>query len=178
MSEINPIEYWGEKASPQALQELALANRALQTQLDEANARLAMQHEALCEFKATYTQVCDLKDNGRAIDHHEGLTAIINVWLRYGKPALNATEADVEAWEERRDKKVRDAYRAGPYTDACKQLATVTAERDALRRALDFYAQGKHLKHSGGLDSTANMTIEIIDHGEVAKQALAQKGGE
>lgn len=73
---------------------------------------------------------------------------------------LNATEADVEAWEERRDKKVRDAYRAGPYTDVCKQLATVTNERDALREALKI--------------STA--TVESFS--VAMKEALAQKGGE
>lgn len=71
---------------------------------------------------------------------------------------LNATEADVEAWLKAFAKKsVEDLLGVWPYADVCKQLATVTNERDALQEAL---------KISTG-------TVESLT---TATEALAQKG--
>lgn len=49
----------------------------------------------------------------------------------YVLKALNATEADAAAWQEAFSKKAVEEYLgAGAYADVCKQLATVTTERD------------------------------------------------
>lgn len=52
--------------------------------------------------------------------------------------ALNATEADVTAWQEAFAKKaVEDHLGAGPYADVCKELATVKKERNDLLKVVD-----------------------------------------
>lgn len=55
--------------------------------------------------------------------------------------ALNATEADVEAWEKKLRQDVMLAVHPlqPEYEKLKQQLATVTAERDALRKKLSKY---------------------------------------
>jgi hypothetical protein len=109
---------------------------------DRAMAHNAMLREALGKYEEVYPYVCDLKDNAFMAEHHEGLTQVINLWLRYGRVALNATEADVVAWEK--EQKVKRHSSVIKYAEELlstkwaleQQLATVTNERDALREAL------------------------------------------
>lgn len=219
--EINPLEYWKEKASPQALQELSLENRALQTQPDElkpcplpACGGIAKRHRvsnpvldnyydhsikcSKCGLQTAYVPIRvdnpvppqmydrwntrstpDQQAYDRAMAHNAMLRDMLRMLQGDGKgcpvcdymyeekheescelmATLNATEADVEAWEERRDKKVRDAYRAGPYTDACKQLATVTNERDALREGLKI-STGTVESITEAMEAIATITTE------------------
>lgn len=108
---------------------------------DRAMAHNAMLREALGKYEEVYPYVCDLKDNAFMAEHHEGLTQVINLWLRYGRVALNATEADAEAWEKKLRQDVMLAVHPlqPEYEKLQQQLATVTAERDALRKKLSKY---------------------------------------
>ena len=113
----------------------------LQQAYDRAMAHNAMLREALGKYEEVYPYVCDLKDNAFMAEHHEGLTQVINLWLRYGRVALNATEADAEAWEKKLRQDVMLAVHPlqPEYEKLQQQLATVTAERDALRKKLSKY---------------------------------------
>lgn len=69
---------------------------ALQSQLDTANAQLAMVRE---ELHTAYIEACDLKDNHPPVHHHEGLTMIINIWHRY----FLSPQPTTEQWLADRD---------------------------------------------------------------------------
>lgn len=143
----------------------------LQTQLDEANARLAMLSEALGGFENEC--VTRPYDGGWNVD-----VFAIELWMGKRSEALNATKEHVEAWKEALG---IESYKRGAAAATAahyEQLATVTRERDALREALNRIKKEIPLAailtqdKSQYRQTTWNFIHEIIE------KALAQKGGE
>lgn len=104
----------------------------------------AMLREALGKYEEVYPYVCDLKDNAPTREHHEGLTQIINLWLRYGRVALNATDADAERWEKKRREQVMLAVHPlqPEYEKLKKQLETIKTELETFKNDINNLLNG------------------------------------
>lgn len=85
---------------------------------------------------------------------------------KLAKETLAATHPTITKWLEECDKKAVEAYLgAGAYADVCKQLATVTDERDGLR---EMFKDVKVIS-----EKAVKGSLKVIN--KVATDALAQK---
>jgi hypothetical protein len=104
------------------------ASSDLQTQLDEANTRLAMLSEKLAYYHQDAFH-----------EHGDGFyeNMAYNGFFEEVEEALNATKEHVEAWKIAFQTNAIDLT-AKMYESELEQLATVTNERDALREAVEL----------------------------------------
>ena len=97
----------------------------------------------------------------------------IALYSRKREAALNATGPDVEAWMINFQNKSIDTT-IKLYESEMQQLATITAERDALRE----YCQKKIDSPFGSYDDFTRGEVACAERILDLLEALAQKGGE
>ncbi len=166
MSQIGAVEAY-------AAQKVAKATAGLRTQLDEANARLAMLSEKLAYYHQDAFH-----------EHGDGFyeNMAYNGFFEEVEEALNATKEHVEAWKIAFQTNAIDLT-AKMYESELEQLATVTNERDALREAALGFAPHKqtleeklsfieYMSREGAGDPATKALLARLH------KALAQKGGE
>lgn len=140
----------------------------LQQAYDRAMAHNAMLREALGSFETDC--ITRPYDGGWNIDVFN-----VELWMNERSKALNATEADAEAWEEaQKAKRHSSVIKYAEELLSAKwaleqQLATVTNERDALLQQMSFCS---------GPCGQVGPTRLLLDEYHKRSEALAQKGGE